>query len=110
MHAVLRVTREEQRLVESAGQKRERIDLPRDLHHIVVRRVLPGPREYSALLRAKDRWIGIHASGQRSRDANVWIDAELIFRSLRFVHRCYAIQCIHYSCPYLRMHITSTYL
>src|SRR5688500_9393469 len=88
MHAVLRVTREEQRLVESPGQQRERIDLARDLHDIVVRRVLPGPREYASLLRAKQCWIGIDASRQRLRDADISIDAELRFRSFRSVHRC----------------------
>src|SRR5438093_9688219 len=91
VHAVLSVAREKERFVEGPRQQRERIDLSRDLHDIVVRDVLPGARENAVLLRAKKYRIGIHASRQRARDADIRIDRECGIDRSPFAHRsgCY---------------------
>jgi len=65
MKGVLRVACEKQRLVERARQEGEGKDLAGDLHDIVVRRVLPRPREHAVTLRAEEYRIGIRTSRQR---------------------------------------------
>jgi len=73
---VARVAREHERLVERAWYERERVDLPRDLHEVVVTGVLPGAREHAVALRAEELGIGVHARRQRARNADVGVDLE----------------------------------
>ena len=73
---VLLIPREKERLVERTGEQRERMDLPCDLHEVVVTRVLPRPRKDAIALEPEDLGIGVHASWKRSRDADVGVDLE----------------------------------
>src|SRR6185437_8384320 len=76
MDLVLLIARQEKWLVERAGQQRERVDLPRDLHEIVVAGVVPRARKDAIALKPEDLGIGIDARRKRSRDANVGVDIE----------------------------------
>ena len=73
---VLPVAREQERLVESAREQRERVYLSRDLDQVVVSRVLPGTREDALALEPKELRIGVHARRQRLGDADVRVDLE----------------------------------
>jgi hypothetical protein len=53
------------------------MDLARDLHEIVVTRVVPRSREDAITLDPEDLGIGVHARWKRSRDADVRIDGEV---------------------------------
>ena len=73
---VLPVAREQERLVESAREQRERVYLSRDLDQVVVSCVLPGTREDALALEPKELRIGVHPRGQRLGDADVRVDLE----------------------------------
>ena len=53
MNLITCVAREKERLVKGARQERERMDLARDFHDIVMRRVLPRSREHAVALNAE---------------------------------------------------------
>src|SRR5438093_11922251 len=76
MELVLLVAREKERLVERTRQERERIDLARDLHEVVVTDVVPCAREETIALQPEDLGIGVDARRKRSRLADVRIDLE----------------------------------
>ena len=73
---VLLISRQQKRLVERTREQRERMDLPRDLHQIVVTGVVPRAREEPIALKPEDLGIGVHARGQGSRHADVGVDLE----------------------------------
>src|SRR5438046_10697393 len=52
---ILLISREKERLIESARQEREWVDLPRDLHEVVVSGVVPRAREDA---RSEERRVG----------------------------------------------------
>ena len=54
---VLLISREKERLIERAWQQREWVDLPRDLHEVVVSGVVPRAREDAVALKLEDLGI-----------------------------------------------------
>ena len=54
---VVAVAGQDQRLVEPAGEEREREHLPRDTHEVVMSGVLPGAREDALALELEERGI-----------------------------------------------------
>src|SRR5207247_3696774 len=73
---VAQVARQDQRLIEGAGQERERVHLPRHLHEVVVGGVLPRAREHAVALRPEEVWIRVHPCRQGPGKANIRVDLE----------------------------------
>jgi len=76
MDPVVGIAGENQRFIQHAREEREWVDLAGDLDQVRVTGVVPGAGEHAVSLQPENLGVGVHARGQRSRNADVGVDFE----------------------------------